>query len=112
MGAAAAEGDQAVAALFLVDSRGFIHVPGGGVGNGAVIYFIFHAVIIENIGDLLENAGFYDALVGDDERLLAAELFKTIRNGLGRVHADESGAGNEEGGNEGKIHFTFHIRTP
>ena len=95
VGGAAAQGDEAVALLFLVDVDAVMHVLVGGVGDGLVIDHVFHLGGVEQVGDLLGDAGAGDALVGDDQRLGTAEGLDLLRDLLGCADADEGDTGNE-----------------
>jgi hypothetical protein len=65
-GRAAAHGDQAVAALRVVDRHGGAHGGFGGVGGGLVIHG--HGQAGQGVQRLLQDAGGLDAGVGHDQR--------------------------------------------
>ena len=95
VGRAAAQGDQAVAFLLLVDVDAVMDVLVGGVGDGLVVDHILHPGCVEQVGDLFGDAGAGDALVGDDQRLGAAEGLDLVRDLFGGTDADQGDAGNE-----------------
>ncbi len=95
--AAAAQGDQAVALFLAVHFRGFFHVAIRGVGHGFVVYGIGHARLIQNIRDLLQNAGRHNTLVGNDERFGPAQLLHAHGDFTGSADAHERCTGNKEG---------------
>ena len=111
----AAQGDQAVATVALVSFGGFRNVFIRGVGHGLVVHGILHAGGVKDIGDQLQDAHGHDALVGDDQWLLAAEALQAIGNLGGAVLADQSHGGDEEGRDLAHMHaldIRAHCATP
>jgi len=95
VGGAAAQGDQAVAAFLLVHFNGIMDVLVSGVGDGPVEHRVLHAVSVEDVGDLFQDADLHDALIGDDQGLFAAQGLDLLRGILDGADTDESHAGDE-----------------
>ena len=93
---AAADGDEAVAFFFFIQFHAGGDVDVGGVRNGFVVDGVFHRRIVENIRDLLQDAGMNDTLVGDKKRLRGVQVDDAFRNGFGGAYTDERNVGNKE----------------
>ena len=104
MGAAAAEGDEAVAVVFLVHFSSVVNVLIRGVRNGTVEYNIGDAAGIQNIGDLLQNTAGNDTLVRYYKRMLGAKALQAIGNFLTAVGTNKSNSRNKEGSDLTLVH--------
>ncbi|KAF5032731.1 hypothetical protein DSECCO2_614140 [anaerobic digester metagenome] len=96
MGGAAAQGDQGVAFFLLVNIDAVMDVFVRGVRDGFVVYFVLHSGSVQQVGDLLGQTATGDTLIGDDQRLAAAQGLDLLGNLLGSANTDQSNAGNEE----------------
>ena len=89
VGAAAAEGEEAVATLFLIDGKGFFHVLIGGIRNGLVVDGVLDVSGVKDIGDGLQNTAGNDALVSNDEGIFSVAAGKTVGDLLAAARANE-----------------------
>ena len=102
--AASAQGDQAVALFLFIHFKGRIHVFILRIRHGLVENGVGHLRIVKNIRDLLQNTGFNDALVSDDQRFGTADAFQARGNFLGTALAHQGDVRDEEGGNLPHVH--------
>lgn len=109
MGAAAAKGNEAVALFGSVHAKGFSHVFIRGVGHGFVINRILHLGGIKDIRNLLENTGFDNALVSNDQRFFATDALQTGGNLFRTSLAHKRNIGDEERSDLPHMH-AFKIR--
>jgi len=96
VGRAAAQGDEAVAAVFLVDLHAVVDVFVRGIGHGLVIEDVGHVRGVEQVRDLFADAHGHDTLVGDEQGLAAAQGADLFGNLLGSADADQGDAGDEK----------------
>jgi hypothetical protein len=97
VGAAAAQGDDEVALVVLVDLQSIMNVLVGGVGDRVVVdHAIQSSVLLDDLGDLVGDAGLGDALVRADERLGSAQNLDPSADLLVCPDAHERNRGNEE----------------
>ena len=104
MGAAAAEGDEAVAVVFLINGGCVCNILICGVRNGAVKDNIGDAAFIENVSDLLKDTAGDDTLIRYYKRMLGAKALQTVGDFLTAVRTDESHSRNKEGSDLSLVH--------
>jgi len=73
MGAAAAETDDHVAVVFPVHLQARANIQISGVGFGSAEDYRLNAGILQQLFHLVGHAQLHHALVGDEQRLAAAE---------------------------------------
>ena len=93
---AAADGNQAVAAVGLILGDAFGHVFIGGIRHGLVIDAVRDVVAVQNVRNDLEDPRVHDALVGDDQRLGDMVGVDIMRDTVARAHADQGNARNKK----------------